>query len=52
MVEIERDTDQRRDQHPACGGRTGQQAAAPARQLAIEHLALDFQADQQEEQRH
>ena len=49
---VDRDIDQRRNHHAAGGGDARQDAARPGRQLAVQHLALDLEADQQEEHRH
>jgi len=44
--------DQGGDRHAACCGGTRQDPPAPGRQLAIQHLALDLQPDEQKEDRH
>ena len=52
IVAVDGDIDQRRNHHAAGGGDARQHAARPGRELAVQHLALDLQPDQQEEDRH
>ena len=49
---VEGQVDQRGNHRPAQGGGDGQRRAAHGGQLAHEHLALDLQPDDQEEDRH
>ncbi len=52
IAAIDRHIDQRRHQHAPDGGDGRKRRLAPARQLPLDHLALDLAADDQEEQRH
>ena len=52
VPQVERQVAQGREHHAAQGRDTRQDTAGPGRELAVEHLALDLQADQQEEDRH
>ena len=52
IAAVEGDEDRRRNHHPGQGRDAGQDAAARARQFAVDQLALHLEADQQEKHRH
>ena len=51
-LHVDRDIDNRRYDHAARSRKSRKRPARPGRQFAVDDLALDLQADQQEEQGH
>ena len=49
---VDGEVDQRRDDHPADGGDRRHRRLPAVAQLAVDQLALDLQADDEEEDRH